>query len=540
MKKVLIANRGEIALRIQRACAGLGIKTLSIASEVDKTALFARQAEELVVIGPAAASESYLQGEKIIKVALERGCDAVHPGYGFLSENAEFAKKVIESGLIFIGPDPSSIEIMGDKLKAKERVKQSGVPIVPGSLHGLSHEELVKEAIKLSFPVIIKAVAGGGGRGMRVVRDEKEMRAALPQASAEALKSFSNAEVYIEKFIEKPRHVEVQVFGDHFGKIVHFGTRDCSLQRRHQKLLEEAPAPFLKPRVREKLETAAVKAAMSVNYKNAGTIEFLVEKEEIYFLEMNTRIQVEHPVTEAITGVDLVQLQLKIARGEKIPLKQEEITFKGHAIEYRLFAEDPENSFFPSLGAIEKMKRPETPGVREDSGYEAGDQVTPHYDAMLSKVIVSGKNRAEAIERSYECLRHYELEGVKTSIPFFKWLLLHSDFRVSPVDIGFVEREFKKENLEQVAISEAPDELYKNPVCGAEVKDLYHYHCKRYDVEYTVQVVHRRDGFFAAIPVSTDGAAAKNINCRMSNGLSTAMDTLIEEVLEVVPPDELF
>ncbi|RIL02551.1 MAG: hypothetical protein DCC75_13255, partial [Proteobacteria bacterium] len=404
INKVLIANRGEIALRIKRACRKLGIRSAAIVSEADKNSLFAREAEELYVIGPAPARESYLAADKIIAAAKELGCDAIHPGYGFLSENAEFARKVIDNGLVFVGPSPESIEALGSKTKARAHVKRFGVPVTPGSEGGLSDQRLVELAAQIGFPVIVKAVAGGGGRGMRIVNSAGELTQILPRARAEALKNFASDDVYLEKFIEQPRHVEVQILGDAFGHVIHLGTRDCSTQRRHQKLVEEAPAPNLSSDLRERIHMAAVNAAKSVSYQNAGTAEFLVKGEEFYFLEMNTRIQVEHPATEMVTGVDLVELQLKVAQGERIPWSQDQITFDGHAIEFRIYAEDPANNFAPSPGRITRLKRNDAPYVREDIGFSEGDEISLHYDAMISKLIVKGENRSDAIAKSIAIL----------------------------------------------------------------------------------------------------------------------------------------
>jgi len=540
IKKVLIANRGEIAVRIQRACRKLGIASLSIASEADAKSYFAREAEELVVIGPAAAKESYLNIEKIVATACERGCDAVHPGYGFLSENAEFARAVQNAGLIFIGPDPDSIETLGSKTKARAQVTKFGVPCTPGTTGDLDDGALVKEASAIGFPVIIKAVAGGGGRGMRVVNSAEEMAQVLPRARGEALKNFSNQAVYAEKYIANPRHVEVQVFGDAHGNVVHFGTRDCSSQRRHQKLIEEAPAPLLPQAVRSGVENAAVQAAKSVGYKNAGTAEFLVCGNEFYFLEMNTRIQVEHPVTEIVTGVDLVELQLKVAQGEKIPYTQSEIKATGHAIEFRIYAEDPLKNFAPAIGKITSLKRPTAPYIREDYGCESGDEISPHYDAMISKLIVSGDTRAEAIERGLEALAGYSVGGLATTLDFHRWLLREPAFRKGGFDIGFVERTFTPESIRVLRASEIRDPLHRAPVEGAEVVEYFRYRSKRFDRPYTIEVTHRANGLFEARPYSPGGEAVVPRYCRASNGLKSALRALEGDVLEVTPPEELF
>lgn len=537
----MIANRGEIALRIDRACKTLGIKTTFIASEADRGSYFARTAAELVIIGPAAAKDSYLAMDKIVAVAKEKGCDAVHPGYGFLSENADFARKVQAAGLTFIGPDPQSIDALGSKTEARKRVQERGVPTTAGSTGGaLSDAELLLQAEKIGFPVIIKAVAGGGGRGMRVVNSLSEMKDALPRARAEALKNFSNDAVYFEQYISEPRHVEVQIFGDSHGNVVHFGTRDCSTQRRHQKLVEEAPAPFLSADLRRRIESSAVEAARSVGYKNAGTAEFLVKGEKFYFLEMNTRIQVEHPVTEVVSGVDLVELQLRVAQGEPIPWEQKDIRLRGHAIEFRIYAEDPENNFSPCKGRISVLKRPKAAHIREDGAFEEGDDVVLFYDAMLSKLIVSGATRDEAIARSYEALTQYKLEGITTTLPFHRWLLRNSPFRSAPLDIGYLGREFNAESLRALQASEIRDPQHVEPIAGAEKRELLEYRCKKFDATYQLELLHRAGGLFLVSPLSELGERPAARYCRLSNGKKAAIDALIQEVLERAAPAEIF
>jgi len=461
INKVLIANRGEISLRIQRACDELGIGYVAVASEVDRGALFARKAKELALIGPAAARESYLNIDRLLAAAKEHDCDSVHPGYGFLSENAEFARRVIEAGLTFVGPEPESIEILGNKTAARQRVSDFGVLCTPGCSAGLSDANLASAAQEIGFPIIIKAVAGGGGRGMRTVYSQQELAQGLSRARGEAAKNFGNDDVYLEKYITEPRHVEVQIFGDHYSNLVHFGTRDCSTQRRHQKLVEEAPAPFLAPRLREKIHHAAIQAASSVNYRNAGTVEFLVKGQEFYFLEMNTRIQVEHPVTELVTGVDLVALQLRVAMGEKLPYAQSDIEFNGHAIEFRVYAEDPEAEFRPCTGTIHTLRRPRASFVREDTAIEKGDTVSPHYDAMLTKIIIRGADRSQAILRSREILKRYEIKGLPTTLVFHRWLLSLSPFRKHCLEIGFVERYFNRASVRELRASEVRDPKHR-------------------------------------------------------------------------------
>lgn len=539
--KVLIVNRSEIALRIQRACKILGLKSVSVCSDVDASSLFARSADELYRLGGSTAFESYLNIDKLITAAKETGCDAVHPGYGFLSENAEFAQRVVDAGLIFVGPSPEAIQILGSKTEARKRVTEYGVPCTPGAKGGLSDKELVKRAQEIGFPVIIKAVAGGGGRGMRVVKELSEMKDALPRARAEGKKNFSSDDVYLEKYIEMPRHVEVQVFGDSHGNVVHFGTRDCSSQRRHQKLIEEAPAPFINEKVREEIHQAAVNAAKSVNYENAGTVEFLLSGDQFYFLEMNTRIQVEHPVTEEVTDTDLVKLQFEVAQGGKVP-EQNEIKFTGHSIEFRIYAEDPANNFAPAIGTVSKISRPEADYIREDYGVESGDTISPYYDAMISKLIVNADSREQAIERSYQALRGYKVEGLKTTIPFHKWLLLNKDFKKSCIDIGYIEREFTPADklVAEVEAAEIVDPKFKTGPDGLEVVEYFQYASDDSSTKYTVEVLHRRDGVFVVTPINADGERARNRNCRASNGMQTAINALISDVLEKLSSKEIF
>lgn len=550
INKLLIANRGEIALRIQRACKKLGIKTVSIASEADKNSMFARQAEELIIIGKPAPQDSYLNIEKIIKAAKESGADAVHPGYGFLSESYLFAERLAQEGITLVGPDVEAIRIMASKTEARASVSKYNVPFAPGSEGGLSDQQLLAKAKEIGCPVIIKASYGGGGRGMRIINDLSEMEQSLLRARAEALKNFGNADVYIEKYILHPRHVEVQVFGDKHGNIVHFGTRDCSTQRRHQKLIEEAPAPFIEEGLRERIHQAAILAAKSVNYVNAGTIEFLLSGSEFYFLEMNTRIQVEHPVSEEVTGWDLVELQLRIAMGEKLP-SQKEIKVRGHAIEFRIYAEDPRNNFVPAIGKITKLNRPKADYLREDYGFEEGDEVTPYYDAMISKLIVKGETRNQALERSKLALKQYEVGGLKTTIDFHRWLLMFSPFKDAPIDIGFIEREFSEQAktlgadsqfaaLDLVEASDILDPLHRVGPAGTEIVELIRHSSKNFETEYTIELLHRKDGVFVARPKSFDGRYAQNRFCRSSNGLNCAIESLINEVLEKHSPNEIF
>ena len=536
--KVLIANRGEIALRIQKACKAKGIDCVIICSDVDKGSYFARHAAELYPIGGASAAESYLDIEKIVGAAKATDCQAVHPGYGFLSENADFARAVTNAGLVFIGPSAESIEILGNKTLARERVEKFGVPCTPGCKGGLSDKEIEARAEEIGLPVILKAVAGGGGRGMRVARTKSELKEALPRARAEAKKFFSNDDVYLEKYIEEPRHIEVQVFGDTHGNIIHFGTRDCSSQRRHQKLVEEAPAPFLAKALTNKIQNAAVKAARSVDYVGAGTVEFLLSGKDFYFLEMNTRIQVEHPVSEEVTGYDLVGLQLEVAKGAKVPA-QSKVEIKGHSIEYRIYAEDARNGFAPQTGKISFQKFPSDTTVRIDFGFDTGDKISPYYDALISKLIVTGSTRDEVIDKSFALLSDYKIEGFETTIPFHRWILKNPLFRNDCVDIGYIDREFSAECLDELEASEIRDPLHRSGVGNTEVLDIFQYRSSAFDFDYRIEVLHRNDGIFVATPADSKGRRAQARHCRASNGLNTAISSLANEVLESVPPNKV-
>lgn len=536
--KVLIANRGEIARRIQRAARKLGISHVQICSEADERARFAREAEKLVVVGPAAAKDSYLNIERIIAAAKENGCDAVHPGYGFLSENADFARAVIDAGLIFIGPTPESIEILGSKTKARARVTEFGVPCTPGLMSELPDDELIAEAQKIGFPVIVKAVAGGGGRGMRIAHNPAELAEALPRARAEGKRNFASDAVYVEKYIERPRHIEVQIFGDSQGNVIHLGTRDCSTQRRHQKLVEEAPAPKLSPILREKIHASAVRAAKSVGYKNAGTVEFLVKGEEFYFLEMNTRIQVEHPVTEMVTGLDLVDLQFRVARGEPLPISQDQVRFKGHAIEFRIYAEDPEAEFRPATGKIHKVKFPEYDWLREDGAVQDGDEITVYYDAMISKLIVFGQNRQEAIRKSEKVLKETEITGIPTTLDFHRWLLRLSPFRESPINIAYLGESFSSKDINALRASDKTDGGHREPTAGVEHVEMYRYNSQSFAASYLIEIVHEAGGTFLGVPVLNDKRALPSA-CVRSNGRKALLEA-IKKNLEEIPPDSIF
>lgn len=444
IKKIVIANRGEIAHRIIKACRELGIISVAIYSEVDKNALHVRRADEAYLIGPSPASESYLNKEKIIKLAKEIGADAIHPGYGFVSENPEFIKMVEESGIIFIGPSSKSVLMMGEKTSARRLMRQHNVPIVPGTTEPIqSIAEGKKIAGEIGYPVMLKAAAGGGGKGMRKIASENEFEESYNRAKNEALKAFSNDDVYLEKFIEHPKHIEVQILADKFGNYLHLFERECSVQRRHQKVIEEAPSIAVDEITRHKITQAAIKAAKACNYYNAGTIEFLMDKnKDFYFLEMNTRLQVEHPVTEMITGIDLVKQQIKIASGEKLTIKQDNLRIHGHAVECRVYAEDVDNNFAPSIGKIIHHRLTSGPGIRIDRGIDIMSEIPIYYDPLLSKVIAWGIDREEALARMKRALGEYQISGVITNIPVFNWILKQKKFLEGEFDINFLDNDF--------------------------------------------------------------------------------------------------
>jgi len=440
-KKVLIANRGEIAVRIIRACREMGIASVAVFSDVDRAAMHVSKAHEAYHIGPAAASESYLNIERIIATARRCAADAIHPGYGFLSENAALARACAEAGIKFVGPSAAAMELMGSKTRARQAVQAAGVPFVPGSAKGLLMAEADALAASIGFPVMIKAAAGGGGKGMRLVRSQGELKSAFETAQSEALRAFNNGELYMEKYIENPRHIEIQVLSDEHGNLVYLGERECSVQRRHQKVIEEAPSAVVDEDLRGRMGQIAVQAARSAGYTNAGTVEFLVDAQRnFYFLEMNTRLQVEHPVTELVTGFDLVHLQLHIASGEKLPFRQDDVRIRGHAIECRIYAEDPENNFFPSPGKITKLLQPSGPGIREDTSIYEGWKVPLDYDPMLSKLIAYAPDRAAAIARMRRALDEYFIGGIKTNLPLFRRILENPDFAAARIDTGFLDR----------------------------------------------------------------------------------------------------
>jgi acetyl-CoA carboxylase biotin carboxylase subunit len=441
-KKILIANRGEIAVRVMRACREMGIASVAVYSEVDRNALHVRRADEAYAIGPAAASESYLNISKIIEVAKRCGADAIHPGYGFLSERAAFARACRERGIVFIGPTPESMDLMGSKTRARQAMQQAGIPFVPGSAGGLpSVAEAEKVAASISYPVMLKAAAGGGGKGMRLVRSASELRSAFEGASSEALRAFGDGEIYLEKLIEDPRHIEIQILADQHGNCIDLGERECSVQRRHQKVVEEAPSPLVDAAMRERMGEVAVRVGKAAGYVNAGTVEFLADNDRnFFFLEMNTRLQVEHPVTELVYGVDLVQLQIRIAAGEKLPFAQKDIQPRGHAIECRVYAEDPENNFFPSPGKITRLLTPSGPGIRDDSGVYEGWTVPLEYDPMLSKLIAFAPSREQARTRLLRALDEYFVGGIRTNLGLFRRILKDQKFISGELSTGFLDR----------------------------------------------------------------------------------------------------
>src|SRR6201997_1733624 len=457
-KKILIANRGEIAVRVIRACHEMGIAAVAVYSDVDRASLHVRKADESYPIGPAAARESYLNIHKILDVAERSGADAIHPGYGFLSENARFARACADAGVKFIGPTAAAMDAMGSKTRARQAMERAGVPFVPGTSRGLeSFEQAEQVAARIGYPVMLKAAAGGGGKGMRLVHSPDDLKSALESARSEAERSFGDGEVYIEKAIINPRHIEMQVLADEHGNTVYLGERECSIQRRHQKVLEESPSPIVDPDMRRRMGEIAVKVAQAANYTNAGTVEFLVDQQKnFYFLEMNTRLQVEHPVTELITGLDLVHLQIRIAAGEKLTFKQSDVTIRGHAIECRVYAEDPDNNYFPSPGKITVLLQPSGPGIRRDSGMYEGWSVPMDYDPLLAKLIGYGSDRQHAIMRLERALDEYFVTGIKTNISLFQRILSDADFRAGKLDTGYLDRLLAKAKPDTV--SNAPEE----------------------------------------------------------------------------------
>jgi len=469
MKKILVANRGEIALRVMRTCRDMGIKTVAVFSEADRKAPFVVYADEAVCIGPPESAKSYLNADKIIEVAKQLHVDGIHPGYGFLSENAAFSDKVKKAGLIFIGPSAEAMRMMGDKLSAKHAAKKHNIPMVPGSDGAITDtKEAIKVAKEVGFPILIKASAGGGGKGMRVVEKEDLLEEQIKLASSEAKSAFGDGAVFIERYVKSPRHIEIQVMGDNHGNAVYLFERECSVQRRHQKVIEEAPSSILTPAIRKEMGECAVRIAKACNYSGAGTVEFLLDENlNFYFLEMNTRLQVEHPVTECITGIDLVKEQINVARGNKLSFKQEDLGIYGHAIEVRVYAEDPANNFLPDIGKLRIYNAPKGPGVRVDDGFEEGMEIPIYYDSMISKLITYGKDREEAIQRMIRAIDEYKISGVETTLAFCKFVMQHEAFVSGKFDTHFVTKYFKPEMLNASADNE------DNNMLAALVADIF-------------------------------------------------------------------
>lgn len=450
IKKLLVANRGEIALRVMKTAKDMGIKTVAIYSEADRTSPHVKYADEAVLIGPPPSASSYLLGDKIIEICKELQVDAIHPGYGFLSENAGFSKKVAENNLIFVGPSPESISTMGDKLAAKAAVSKFNVPMVPGTDHAISDIETAKtKAREIGYPVLIKASAGGGGKGMRVVENEEDLEEQLNRAVSEATSAFGDGSVFIEKFITSPRHIEIQILGDQHGQVVYLFERECSIQRRHQKVIEEAPSAVLTDDMRKAMGEAAIEVAKSCDYYGAGTVEFMVDENlNYYFLEMNTRLQVEHPVTEEITGIDLVKEQIFIAEGKPLGFTQQDLRIHGHAMEVRVYAEDPANNFLPDIGTLQTYRPPQGPGIRVDDGFEEGMDIPIYYDPMIAKLTVHGSNREEAIKRMLRAMNDFEITGIETTLGFCQYVLKHEAFVSGNFDTRFVEKYFQPKDLQ--------------------------------------------------------------------------------------------
>ena len=449
MQKILVANRGEIALRIMRTIRKMGIRSVAVYSDVDRKSPHVLFADEAVCLGPAPSSQSYLNADKIIAFAKELGVDGIHPGYGFLSESAVFAQKVQDAGITFIGPGPEAMHIMGSKLAAKECVKKYNIPMVPGIDKAIEDLSIAKEtAAKIGYPILIKASAGGGGKGMRIVEKESDMEEQMQRAISEARSSFGDGSVFIEKYVTSPRHIEIQVLADQYGNVVHLFERECSIQRRHQKVVEESPSAILTPELRKKMGEAAVMVAKSCNYLSTGTVEFLMDDQlNFYFLEMNTRLQVEHPVTEMITGIDLVEEQIKIARGEKLGFTQDDLVINGHALELRVYAEDPLNNFLPSIGTLSRYIIPRGEGIRVDDGYEEGMAIPIHYDPMIAKLVTHGKDRMEAIQKMKKAITEYKIEGLATTLPFGTFVLEHEAFLTGKFDTHFVKKFYTTEKI---------------------------------------------------------------------------------------------
>ncbi|HLV43140.1 MAG TPA: acetyl-CoA carboxylase biotin carboxylase subunit [Brumimicrobium sp.] len=473
MKKVLIANRGEIARRVIRTLNKMNIKSVAVYSEADKDAPFVHEADEAVLIGPAPSAESYLVQDKIIQVAKDLNVDAIHPGYGFLSENADFAERLKKEGIILIGPSAEAMQLMGDKLSAKQAVKAYDVPLVPGIDKAVVDFKEAREiAIQIGFPVLIKASAGGGGKGMRLVEKAEDMEEQMGLAQSEARSSFGNDAVFVEKFVTKPRHIEIQIFADNHGNVIHLNERECSIQRRHQKVIEEAPSAVLTPELRAEMGAAACDVAKACNYSGAGTVEFLLDGDlNFYFLEMNTRLQVEHPVTEEITGLDLVELQLRVANNEVLPIKQEDVQMNGHAMEVRVYAEDALNNFMPDIGRLNRYRKPVADYIRIDDAFEEGMEIPIYYDPMIAKLVTWGETREESIDRMIDAIDSYEISGLRTTLDFGKYVMKHPAFRSGDFDTNFVKHYFSDplimhtaQEEEKRALEASLDQIWKDVI----------------------------------------------------------------------------
>lgn len=471
-RKVMVANRGEIAVRILRALKEIGIPTLTLYSEADRNSLHVRMADEAYCIGPPPAEESYLQIGKIINLAKDKGVDGIHPGYGFLAENPLFAQACDDAGINFIGPPASAIEAMGSKTHSREMMQKAGVPVVPGTTKPVRDEaEIIRVANELGFPIVLKAVSGGGGKGMRVVQQEEEVRSAFRLTQSEAQSAFGDPAIYVEKYLENPRHIEIQILGDKHGNMVYLGERECTIQRRHQKVIEESPSVLVDEEMRRQMGEIAVRAARAVGYFSAGTVEFLADKHKnFYFLEMNTRLQVEHPVTEMVTGIDLVKEMFKIATGQKLAYTQEDIKFRGAAIECRIYAEDPQNNFFPCPGKILSLRVPGGPGVRDDTGVYPGFEIPIYYDPLLSKLITWGRDREEAIQRMSRALQEYIITGVKTVIPFLQSVMEDEHFRKGDITTEYIDQKLRQESLQESLVDDGP---FKEVAALAVAVDIY-------------------------------------------------------------------
>ncbi|MDI9616684.1 MAG: acetyl-CoA carboxylase biotin carboxylase subunit [Methanothrix sp.] len=472
-KKILVANRGEIAIRIMRACRELGVLSVAVYSDADKNALFAKYADEAVYIGPSPSSESYLNMDKIVKAALQTGAEAIHPGYGFLAENPAFAKLCEENGIVFIGPSSSSIDAMGSKITARQMMRDAGVPIVPGTEKGISDpEEIADIAERIGYPVIIKPAAGGGGIGMKIVDRPEDLAPAVASAQSIATSAFGDGTVYLEKYLTEPRHIEFQIMADNRGRTVYVSERECSIQRRHQKLIEEAPSPIMTPELRKRMGEIAVRAAKAIRYRSAGTVEFMYSHGDFYFLEMNTRLQVEHPITEMITGIDLAKEQISVAAGEDLSFSQNEIEIRGWAIECRINAEDPMNDFAPSPGRLKRYRSPGGPGIRVDSGVYTGYVIPPYYDSLISKLVAHGRDRNEAIARMERALYEYIIVGVTTNIPFHKAVLRNERFRRGEINTHFIREENILDDVKRIVAEEKEKRESLASALGADTRKI--------------------------------------------------------------------